>query len=87
MPRGPVEASTSHPLSSSRAASKSKTLISSWDLHDDDVLQQASKWASALKKNFGGGFTKDKVARILADSEVGTSRDLPPHIRNLFLER
>jgi hypothetical protein len=30
---------------------------------------------------------KDKTRRILADSEVGSSGDLPPWIRNSFLER
>jgi hypothetical protein len=40
-----------------------------------------------LEKNHGGGFVKDKAKKILANSEVGVSEDLPTWIRNSFLIR
>jgi hypothetical protein len=43
--------------------------------------------SSILKKGRGGGSAKDKAVRILADSEAGTSSDLPPHIKRSFIER
>jgi hypothetical protein len=82
---GPVEASTSRPLSGTGATSRGKTVISSRGLRYDDAPQQASERASVLKKKRGGGSAKDKATKILADLEAGTSR-LELEIRSLKVD-
>jgi hypothetical protein len=54
--------------------------------HNDIASRRALQRGSAPKMGCGQASVKDK-AKVLLDSEVGTSRDLPPQVRNLFLER
>jgi hypothetical protein len=89
--RGHLEASSSRRLSSSRNKAKGKepwheSSFLGRALRHTPTSQQAPRWGSASKNNRSCSSTKAKAKKVLLDSEVGTSEDLPPRIRNSFFK-
>jgi hypothetical protein len=89
--RGHLEASSSRRLSSSRNKAKGKeprheSSSPGRAPHHTPASQQAPRWGSASKNNHNCSSAKAKAKKVLLDSEVGTSEDLPPRIRNSFLK-
>jgi hypothetical protein len=85
--RDHLEASSSHRLADDKTKMKGKVVIDSGAWRNAAAFQHASQQGSTLKENCGGASTKDKAKKILVDSEVGASGDLPPWITSSFLER
>jgi hypothetical protein len=66
---------------------KRETLIDSGAWCDMGALERSSCQGPAKRGNRRGSSTKDKARRILIDRQVGASGDLPPQVRNSFLEQ